>query len=53
MNISRYVSTERDEEPVDMVAVKKNLDKIESDINKAKDKHNQFLRELGLAELIY
>nr|WP_238600716.1 hypothetical protein [Metasolibacillus meyeri] len=29
----------------------KNLDEIEVAISKAKDKHNQFLKELGLPEL--
>lgn len=51
LNISRYVSTITAEDPIDLTEVSKELDKIESDIKKAKDKHNQFLRELGLPEL--
>ena len=31
--------------------VKQDLDRIENDIHDAKEKHNQFLRELGLPEL--
>ena len=51
LNISRYVSTATVEEPIDLIDVSKELEKIESDIKKAKDKHNQFLRELGLPEI--
>lgn len=51
LNISRYVSTAVEEEIVDLVEVKKNLDEIEEVIKKAKAEHNQFLRELGLSEL--
>lgn len=51
LNISRYVSTAAEEEVVDLAEVKNNLDKIEDTICKAKTKHNQFLRELGLPEL--
>lgn len=51
MNISRYVSTAEEEEIVDLTDVHKNLDNIEKDINEAMEKHNLFLRELGLAEL--
>lgn len=51
LNISRYVSTVKEEEVVDLTEVKKDLDKIENTINEAKAKHNQFLKELGLPEL--
>ncbi|PGT99358.1 type I restriction-modification system subunit M [Bacillus cereus] len=51
LNISRYVSTVAEEETIDLADVKKNLDEIEVAISKAKDKHNQFLKELGLPEL--
>ena len=51
LNISRYVSTAAEEEIIDLVDVKKTLDSIERDINEAKAKHNQFLRELRLPEL--
>jgi type I restriction enzyme M protein len=51
LNISRYVSTAAEEEIINLKDVKKNLDKIEDEISKAKNKHNEFLKELGLAEL--
>lgn len=51
LNISRYVSTAEEEEIVDLAGVKKSLDTIEDTIGKAKAKHNQFLKELGLPEL--
>lgn len=51
LNISRYVSTAAEEEIIDLANVKKCLDSIEKDINEAKEKHNEFLRELGLPKL--
>lgn len=51
LNISRYVSTEAEEEIINLAEVKINLDSIEEDIIKAKTRHNQFLKELGLPEL--
>ena len=48
LNISRYVSTSVAEEEIDLSAVHTELMKIEDDIKKAKDKHNAFLKELGL-----
>jgi type I restriction enzyme M protein len=51
LNISRYVSTAAEEEIIDLSEVKQDLDRIENDIHDAKEKHNQFLRELGLPEL--
>lgn len=48
LNISRYVSTAPEEEIVDIEEVRQELEKIEKDIKKAKSKHNQFLKELGL-----
>ena len=48
LNISRYVSTSVAEEEVDLNAVHQQLVLIEKDIAAAKDKHNGFLRELGL-----
>lgn len=51
LNISRYVSTASVEEPIDLIEVSKELEKIESDIKKAKEVHNKFLRELGLPEI--
>ena len=51
LNISRYVSTAAEKEIIDLADVKENLDSIEKDLNDAKEKHNRFLRELGLPEL--
>lgn len=51
LNISRYVSTVPEEEIINLADVKENLDLIEKDINEAKEKHNRFLKELGLPEL--
>lgn len=48
LNISRYVSTARDEELVDLQAVNAELKEIEKRIEKAGATHNIFLRELGL-----
>ncbi len=48
LNISRYISTAPPEEKVGLAAVHKQLVAIEKEIVKAKDKHNQFLKELGL-----
>ena len=48
LNISRYVSTSVAEEEVDLTAVHDQLVSIEKDIATAKDKHNAFLKELGL-----
>ena len=51
LNISRYVSTAIAEEEVDLGEVHSRLVKIEKDIKKARDKHNGFLKELGLPPL--
>ena len=48
LNISRYVSTSIAEKEIDLAAVHADLVSIEKDIRKAKDKHNEFLKELGL-----
>lgn len=48
LNISRYVSTAVAEKEVDLDAVRQQLVNIEKEIVKAKDKHNAFLKELGL-----
>jgi type I restriction enzyme M protein len=48
LNISRYVSTALAEQEVDLKAVHSELVSIEKEIKKAKDKHNEFLKELGL-----
>lgn len=48
LNISRYVSTAIEEEIIDLQEVNKKLIEIEKEINKARETHNQFLKELGL-----
>jgi len=48
LNISRYVSTSIAEEQIDLKEVSKNLDDIEKRIKDATDRHNSFLKELGL-----
>jgi len=48
LNISRYVSTSIDEEIIDLKTVNDKLIDIEKGAKEAADKHNQFLKELGL-----
>jgi len=51
LNISRYVSTAEPEKEIDLAAVHEDLVRIERDLQRATTKHNQFLKELGLAPL--
>ena len=48
LNISRYVSTSLDEVIIDLKVVNKKLVDLDKDITKARETHNQFLKELGL-----
>ncbi len=48
LNISRYVSTSLDEVQIDLKAVHSKLTAINESIQTNTDKHNEFLRELGL-----
>ena len=48
LNISRYVSTSLDEEIIDLHVVNEKLVDLEKDIVKARNTHNEYLRELGL-----
>lgn len=48
LNISRYVSTSLDEELIDLQVVNKKLVDLDNDISKAREAHNNFLKELGL-----
>lgn len=48
LNISRYVSTAQAEEEIDLQATHTELVEAEKSIKAAKDKHNTFLKELGL-----
>ena len=51
LNISRYVSTAREEVEIDLTATHAELVSIENDIATAAAKHNVFLQELGLPPL--
>ncbi|HET6977446.1 MAG TPA: type I restriction-modification system subunit M [Pyrinomonadaceae bacterium] len=51
LNISRYISTAVQEEEIDLAATHQELIDIENVIQKAQDKHNEFLKELGLPPL--
>lgn len=48
LNITRYVSLAKEEEPVNLSDVHDNLIKINARLNEAKNRHNEFLTELGL-----
>lgn len=48
LNISRYVSTAKSEQKVDLKAVNDELVVLEKRLNEALATHNSFLRELGL-----
>jgi type I restriction enzyme M protein len=48
LNISRYVSTAIDEEEIELSAVNAELVSLEQKIEAATEKHNAFLKELGL-----
>ncbi|MFL9483674.1 type I restriction-modification system subunit M [Chitinophagaceae bacterium LWZ2-11] len=48
LNISRYVSTSIDEEKIDLKEVNDKLKTINETIKTSTDKHNEFLKELGL-----
>ena len=51
LNISRYVSTAEEEPEIDLAATHATLVELDQKIRDAKDRHNTFLRELGLPEL--
>ncbi|WP_242401569.1 N-6 DNA methylase [Porphyromonas macacae] len=48
LNITRYVNTAVEEEPVDLGEVNKKLMEINDKIKEYSDEHNAFLKELGL-----
>jgi type I restriction enzyme M protein len=48
LNISRYISTAQAEAEVDLLAVNSELISLTQNIEKAREKHNAFLKELGL-----
>jgi type I restriction enzyme M protein len=51
LNISRYISTAVAEQEIDLQAVNAELVTLEKTIEDARDKHNAFLKELGLSPL--
>ena len=52
LNIPRYVSLAQEEKTIDLQDVHDKLVEIEKEIVKARDKHNEFLKELGLPPLV-
>jgi type I restriction enzyme M protein len=48
LNISRYISTAVAEDEIDLHATHEELKSIEAAIQTAAQKHNEFLKELGL-----
>ena len=51
LNISRYISTTLPEEEIDLQSVNNELVTLEQNIKMARNKHNRFLKELGLPPL--
>lgn len=51
LNITRYVNLSKDEEPVDLEAVAKQLKEADAKIEESRGKLNVFLKELGLEEI--
>ncbi|AXU97524.1 TPA: type I restriction-modification system subunit M [Serratia liquefaciens] len=51
LNISRYISTAVPEDKIELSEEHKKLVDIENEISKAKESHNEFLKELGLSPL--
>ncbi len=51
LNISRYISTAVGEEEIDLPAVNAELVRLENAVETARDKHNAFLKALGLPTL--
>ena len=51
LNISRYISTAQAEEEIDLKAVHDKLLTLTQNIDAARNKHNAFLKELGLPPL--
>lgn len=52
LNITRYVSLAQEEEPIDLEVVHSKLSDINNRLIDAKTKHNAFLRELGLKDIV-
>ena len=52
LNSTRYVNLSKEEEQIDLFEVNKKLVALEKEIQQARDKHNEFLKELGLPPLV-
>lgn len=52
LNITRYVNLSKEEKQIDLLEVNKQLQAIEKEIKQARDRHNEFLKELGLPPLV-
>lgn len=52
LNISRYANTAVTERSVDLERVNNELIDIEKKIKEATDRHNKYLRELGLLPIV-
>jgi len=48
LNISRYISTAKPEKIIKLDEVYKKMVDLEKEITMAKNKHNEYLKELGL-----
>ncbi len=53
LNISRYISTAKQEETIDLETLHTELAMLEKQINGVTEKHNGFFKELGLPLLPY
>jgi type I restriction enzyme M protein len=51
LNVSRYVSTAKQEVAIDLSATHRELVEIEKQVRDSTAKHNAFLKELGLSPL--
>jgi type I restriction enzyme M protein len=52
LNISRYISTAKPEDAIDLAAVHAQLTALEKQIKDATEKHNEFLKQLELPPLL-
>jgi len=52
LNISRYVSTAKPEKEIELKEVNKSLKDTQKDIEKSRDEHNEFLKELKLDTIL-
>lgn len=52
LNITRYVSLSQEEKQIDLFEVNKRLLDIEKELQAARDRHNEFLKELNLPPLV-